>query len=101
MSCEIPKENRVGGVGFGLSAVGSAALDIGRYSVACGCVGVAQACLDASIEYASRRKQYGVLLKEHQLIQKDDYGNGRQYRARHAASATAPVPSRTPVIPGP
>jgi glutaryl-CoA dehydrogenase (non-decarboxylating) len=69
-SCEIPKENRVGGVGFGLSAVGSAALDIGRYSVACGCVGVAQACLDASIEHASRRKQNGALLKDHQLIRK-------------------------------
>jgi glutaryl-CoA dehydrogenase (non-decarboxylating) len=69
-SVEIPKENRVGGVGFGLSAVGSAALDIGRYSVACGCVGVIQACLDASIQYASKRKQYGALLKDHQLIRK-------------------------------
>ena len=56
--------------GFGFSAVGSAALDIGRYSVACGCVGIAQACLDASIEYASGRKQYGVFIKDHQLIRK-------------------------------
>jgi alkylation response protein AidB-like acyl-CoA dehydrogenase len=69
-SCVIPKENRIGGVGFGFSAVGSAALDIGRYSVACGCVGIAQASLDASIEYASTRKQYGVLIKDHQLIRK-------------------------------
>ncbi len=69
-SCEIPKENRVGGVGFGLSAVASAALDLGRYSVACGSVGIAQACLSASIAYASSRKQYGVLLKDHQLIRK-------------------------------
>jgi alkylation response protein AidB-like acyl-CoA dehydrogenase len=69
-SCEIPKENRVGGIGFGLSAVGTAALDIGRYSVACGCVGLLQACLDASIEHASNRKQYGSLLKDHQLIRK-------------------------------
>ena len=69
-SCEIPKENRIGGVGFGLSAVGSAALDVGRYSVACGSVGIAQACLSASIAYASVRKQYGVLLKDHQLIRK-------------------------------
>jgi alkylation response protein AidB-like acyl-CoA dehydrogenase len=53
-----------------LAAVGSAALDIGRYSVACGCVGVAQACLDASIQHVCRRKQYGSLLKDHQLIQK-------------------------------
>ena len=69
-SCIVPAENRIGGVGFGLSAVGSAALDIGRYSVACGSVGVAQACLDASIKYASNRKQYGTYLKDHQLIQK-------------------------------
>lgn len=69
-SCVIPTENRVGGVGFGLSAVATAALDIGRYSVACGCLGIAQACLDASIAYASGRIQYGTLLKDHQLIRK-------------------------------
>ena len=57
-------------MGFGLSAVGLAALDIGRYSVACGSVGVAQASLDASIDYASKRKQFGALLKDHQLIRK-------------------------------
>ena len=51
-------------------AVGSASLDIGRYSVACGCVGIAQASLDASIEYASNRKQYGSVIKDHQLIRK-------------------------------
>lgn len=69
-SCVVPRENRIGGVGFGLSAVATAALDIGRYSVACGCVGIAQACLDASIAYASNRIQYGTPLKDHQLIRK-------------------------------
>jgi alkylation response protein AidB-like acyl-CoA dehydrogenase len=69
-TCEVPRENLVGGMGFGLSAVGTTALDIGRYSVACGAVGIAQACLDASIAYASQRKQYGALLKDHQLIRK-------------------------------
>ena len=69
-SCAITKENRIGGVGFGLSAVASAALDIGRYSVACGSVGIAQASLDASIAYASTRRQFGALLKDHQLIRK-------------------------------
>jgi alkylation response protein AidB-like acyl-CoA dehydrogenase len=69
-SCEVPRENLVGGMGFGLSAVGSTALDMGRYSVACGAVGIAQACLDASIEYASKRNQFGALLKDHQLIRK-------------------------------
>ena len=46
------------------------ALDIGRYSVACGCVGIAQACLEASLRYTSERKQFQVYLKEHQLIRR-------------------------------
>lgn len=66
--CRVPKENLVGGRGFGLASVGTSALDIGRYSVACGCVGIAQACLEASLRYTSERKQFQVYLKEHQLI---------------------------------
>ena len=66
--CRIPKNNLVGGIGFGLVSVATAALDIGRYSVASGSVGIAQACLDASLQYASERKQFGVYLKDHQLI---------------------------------
>ncbi|MEO7021095.1 MAG: acyl-CoA dehydrogenase family protein [Ktedonobacteraceae bacterium] len=67
--CHIPTENLVGGRGFGLAAVATSALDIGRYTVAWGCVGITQACLDASLRYSSQRKQFGVYLKEHQLIQ--------------------------------
>lgn len=67
--CRIPKTNMVGGRGFGLASVATSALDIGRYTVAWGCVGIAQACLDSSLRYTSQRKQFGVLLKEHQLIQ--------------------------------
>lgn len=65
----VPKENLVGGIGFGLASVATASLDIGRYTVAWGGVGLAQGCLDASLQYTSQRKQFGVLLKEHQLIQ--------------------------------
>lgn len=68
--CEIPRDNLLGAVGFGFTAVGSSALDWGRYSVACGCVGIAQACLEASLEYSSKRKQFGVYIKEHQLIRR-------------------------------
>lgn len=68
--CRIPKENLVGRVGFGLSPVASSALDYGRYSVAWGCVGIAQACREASLKYAGERRQFGVYLKEHQLIQR-------------------------------
>ncbi len=67
--CRIPKGNMVGGRGFGLASVATSALDIGRYTVAWGCVGIAQACLDASLQYTSHRQQFGVYLKEHQLVQ--------------------------------
>ncbi|HET8841632.1 MAG TPA: acyl-CoA dehydrogenase family protein [Ktedonobacteraceae bacterium] len=67
--CCIPTTNLVGGRGFGIASVATSALDIGRYTVAWGCVGIAQACLEASLRYSSERKQFGVYLKEHQLIQ--------------------------------
>jgi alkylation response protein AidB-like acyl-CoA dehydrogenase len=68
--CRIPKENLVGRVGLGFSHVACYALDLGRYSVACGCVGIGQSCLDACLSYTSQRKQFGVHLKDHQLIQR-------------------------------
>ncbi|WP_138505862.1 acyl-CoA dehydrogenase family protein [Nostoc sp. PA-18-2419] len=67
-NCQIPQENLVGKLGFGFSYIAATALDYGRYSVASGCVGIAQACLEACIKYTSERKQFGVYLKEHQLI---------------------------------
>jgi glutaryl-CoA dehydrogenase (non-decarboxylating) len=67
--CQVSRENLLGGHGFGLASVATSALDIGRYSVACGCLGIAQACLEASLRYTSERKQFHVYLKEHQLIQ--------------------------------
>jgi alkylation response protein AidB-like acyl-CoA dehydrogenase len=66
--CRVPGENLVGKVGFGFSHVANSALDFGRYSVAWGCVGIAQACLDASVAYTSERKQFGSKLSEFQLI---------------------------------
>jgi alkylation response protein AidB-like acyl-CoA dehydrogenase len=58
----------VGGLGFGVATVATSALDIGRYSVAWGSVGIAQACLDACIRYTSARKQFDGYLKDYQLI---------------------------------
>jgi hypothetical protein len=66
--CRIPKDQLLGRVGFGVSHVVAAALEHGRYSVAWGAVGVAQACLDASLTYARSRKQFGSLLFDHQLV---------------------------------
>ena len=66
--CRVPEDHLLARVGLGISFVGATALDHGRYSVAWGAVGIAQACLDASLGYASKRKQFGVPLADHQLV---------------------------------
>jgi alkylation response protein AidB-like acyl-CoA dehydrogenase len=68
--CFVPASDLVGRIGFGLSHVVGTALDHGRYSVAWGAVGIAQACLDACLEYTSSRRQFGVELAPHQLVQR-------------------------------
>ncbi len=64
----VPDHMRLGEVGQGFQ-IAMAALDSGRYSVAAGAVGVAQACLDASIAYATQRKAFGKPIAGHQLVQ--------------------------------
>lgn len=68
--CFVPASHLVGRVGFGLSHVVGSALDHGRYSVAWGAVGIAQACLDACLDYTSSRRQFGVEISQHQLVQR-------------------------------
>jgi alkylation response protein AidB-like acyl-CoA dehydrogenase len=54
------------GKGF---AVAMSALAKGRMSVAAGCVGIAQACLDAATGYAGQREQFGAPVAGRQLVQ--------------------------------
>ncbi|MFD1989553.1 acyl-CoA dehydrogenase family protein [Paenibacillus nicotianae] len=68
--CKIPQKNVIGSIGTGLSYVALDCLDYGRYTVACGCVGLAQACLEESTSYSRNRIQFGTTLGENQLIQK-------------------------------
>ncbi|KQN99834.1 acyl-CoA dehydrogenase family protein [Paenibacillus sp. Leaf72] len=68
--CRIPQENLLGKLGMGLTHIALPCLDYGRYTIACGCVGLAQACLEASLEYGSTRVQFGRPLRDNQLIQK-------------------------------
>lgn len=68
--CFVPENRLVGGLGFGISHVAYTALDLARYSVACGSVGIAATCLFASRQYAAERCQFGKPIDEHQLIQK-------------------------------
>jgi len=67
-NCIIPAENVLGKIGWGLQQIVSTALDNGRYSVACGSLGIARACLEDSVHYVKNRSQFGQLLKDHQLI---------------------------------
>jgi glutaryl-CoA dehydrogenase (non-decarboxylating) len=62
-----PRENLLGQWGGGFT-VAMTALDRGRISVGSGAVGLAQACLDASVRYANERVQFGNLIREYQLV---------------------------------
>ncbi|MFF5449606.1 acyl-CoA dehydrogenase family protein [Streptomyces sp. NPDC012888] len=79
----VPAENVLARPGLGVSHVVGAALDLGRYTVGWGCVGILDACLEASVEYAGRREQFGSLIKEHQLVRRmisDMYTDARAAR---------------------
>jgi alkylation response protein AidB-like acyl-CoA dehydrogenase len=67
-NCKVPAENILGKPGWGFMQIVNTALDNGRYSVACGSLGIARACLEDSIRYARTRSQFGRPLKDHQLI---------------------------------
>jgi alkylation response protein AidB-like acyl-CoA dehydrogenase len=58
----------LGEVGQGFK-VAMSALDSGRYSVASGCVGICQGCVDASVSYAKEREQFGKPIASFQLVQ--------------------------------
>jgi alkylation response protein AidB-like acyl-CoA dehydrogenase len=65
--CEVPAANRVGEEGEGFT-IAMSAIDQGRYTVAAGSVGLAVACLDASVKYAHERKAFGEEIGRHQLV---------------------------------
>ncbi|WP_415948930.1 acyl-CoA dehydrogenase family protein [Streptomyces sp. KLOTTS4A1] len=64
----VPAAAMLGPEGKGFS-VAMSALAKGRMSVAAGCVGIAQAALDAAVRYAGEREQFGGPIARHQLVQ--------------------------------
>ncbi|MFD7426638.1 acyl-CoA dehydrogenase family protein [Streptomyces sp. NPDC059818] len=64
----VPAATLLGPEGKGFSLAMSA-LTKGRMSVAAGCVGIAQAALDAAVGYAGEREQFGKSIAGHQLVQ--------------------------------
>jgi glutaryl-CoA dehydrogenase (non-decarboxylating) len=64
----VPKENILGNPGDGAKIV-FGSLNQTRLSAAAGGIGLAQACLDASIKYAKEREQFGKAIGEFQMNQ--------------------------------
>jgi alkylation response protein AidB-like acyl-CoA dehydrogenase len=65
---EVGDDALLGEVGDGFK-IAMSALDSGRYSVAAGCVGICQGCVDASVEYANNRTQFDRPIASFQLVQ--------------------------------
>jgi len=64
----VPADAILGEVGDGFK-VAMSALDSGRYSVAAGCVGICQGCVEESVSYAKEREQFGRPIGAFQLVQ--------------------------------
>jgi butyryl-CoA dehydrogenase len=65
---EVAGDAMLGEIGDGFK-VAMSALDNGRYSVAAGCVGICDGCVEASVTYAKERRQFGVPIASFQLVQ--------------------------------
>ncbi|MFE7558201.1 acyl-CoA dehydrogenase family protein [Kitasatospora sp. NPDC057500] len=93
----VPLRRLVAPPGLGLSHVVGTALDHGRFTVAWGCVGMAEACVEDAATHAAVRRQGGVPLGDHQLVRSllaraaVDAAGAREL-ARRAAEARVPGP---------
>ncbi len=67
-NCRIPKENIIGDEGRGFR-ISLEAIDASRVSVGAQALGIAQAALDAAIDYAKQREQFGQVIAKFQAIQ--------------------------------
>jgi butyryl-CoA dehydrogenase len=65
---EVGDDALLGDVGDGFK-IAMSALDRGRYSVASGCVGIAQGCVNESVKYAKERRQFERPIASFQLVQ--------------------------------
>lgn len=66
--CRVPKSALIGAPGDGFR-VAMSALDHGRLGVAAGALGVAQACVDACVDFARSRRQFGRRIGDFEMIQ--------------------------------
>jgi len=66
-NCSVPEANLLGARGKGL-AIALSNLEGGRIGIGAQALGIARAAFEAALSYAQERKQFGVLLTEHQSI---------------------------------
>jgi alkylation response protein AidB-like acyl-CoA dehydrogenase len=66
--CLVPEENRLGEEGQGFK-IALTAIDESRITVAAEAVGISQAALEAAVEYAKDRQQFGQRIANFQAIQ--------------------------------
>jgi butyryl-CoA dehydrogenase len=102
--CEVPEDAMLGEIGDGFK-IAMTSLESGRYSVAAGCVGVCQGCLDYSVAYAQERQQFGRPIAGFQLVQgmladmkvETDAARMLVYRAGYLKDAGKPNSTETSV----
>ena len=89
----VPSSHVLGAEGQGF-AVAMNAMDYGRLSVAARSVGLAQACLDAALEYADQRTAFGQKIGEFQMVKKQLADMTAEW-PRPARSSTPRPPATT------
>ncbi len=102
--CRVPKENMMGDLNKGFK-VALGTLDFGRYTVAAGCVGSAQGCIDICKEHTKQRVQFGKPIASFQLVQQmiadmvveTEAGRLLVYRAGHLKNKGEPNTRETSI----
>ena len=100
----VPDDAVLGEVGDGFK-VAMSALDSGRFSVAAGCVGICQGCVEASVAYSTEREQFGRPIASFQLVQamiadmvvQTEAGRMLVWRAGHLKDRGRPSTTETSV----
>ncbi|NMB34716.1 MAG: acyl-CoA dehydrogenase, partial [Firmicutes bacterium] len=68
LDCRVPRENLINEIGRGLH-VTLHGIDTARLFIAAGALGMTQCCLDACVEFAKERSQFGKPIGSFQMIQ--------------------------------
>ncbi len=101
---EVSEDALLGEVGEGFK-VAMSSLDSGRYSVAAGCVGICQGCVEESVSYATEREQFGRPIASFQLVQamiadmvvQTDAARMLTWRAAHRKDTGQPSTTETSI----